>query len=89
MEYNPRKLLIFLDTLEGGASLVLFCDQNSLILLKEQQKDFYDLHRDRWVKLVDYQDRDVSAEDLAAWSAATPRPRYSDLRTRDHDLFLQ
>jgi hypothetical protein len=138
MEYEPRKLLIFLHTLgrefskpiirddrvhieyvptqvvteylrgmktrgdtsidgirygsarhEGGASLVLFCDPNNLVLPKEQQKEFYDLHRDRWIKLVDYQDRDISADYIAGWNAAQPARQYSDPFTANDDLFSQ
>ena len=138
MEYDPRKLLIFLHTLgcefskpitrddrvhieyvptqvvteyvrgvktredggvdgirygsahhEGGASLVLFCNPDNLILPNEQQKQFYDLHRDRWINLISYQDRDISADDITGWNAATPMHLYNDLVTADDDLFSQ
>jgi RES domain len=121
MEYDPRKLLIFLQTLggefskpierddrvhieylptqvvteylrgmktkedasvdgirygsarhEGGASLVLFCNPNNLVLPEEQQDDWYDMHQDRWIKLIGYQDQDISAIDIAGWNAETP-----------------
>jgi hypothetical protein len=58
-----------------------------LILPKEQQKEFYDLHRDRWIKLIGYQDRDISAIDIAGWNAATRTRLYGNLSTADDDLF--
>jgi hypothetical protein len=135
MEYDPRRLLIFLHTLgrefskpiirddrvhieyvptqvvteylrgmktgegtsidgirygsarhDGGASLVLFCDPNNLMLPKEQQKEFYNLHRDRWIDLIGYQDRDISEGDIAGWNAAKPTGLYEDVYA-DDDLF--
>ena len=50
---------------KGGTSLVLFCDPDNLVLVEEQQKQFYDLHHDRWIKLISYQDRDISVDDIA------------------------
>ena len=136
MEYDPRKLLIFLHTLghefskpitrddrvhieyvptqvvteylrgvktredgglngirygsarhDGGASLVLFCNPDNLILPKEQQKEFYDWHRDRWIKLISYQDRDISADDIAGWNSPKPMHLHSDLVMANDDLF--
>jgi hypothetical protein len=133
MEYDPRKLLIFLHTLGeefskpierdnrvhieyvptqvvteylrgmktredlnidgirygsarhgGGASLVLFCDPHNLILPKEQQRQFYDLHRDRWIKLIGYEDRDVVADDIERWKLERPKQHYRD---PDDDIF--
>jgi hypothetical protein len=133
MEYDPRKLLIFLHTLgeefskpieqdnrvhieyvptqvvteylrgtktranmsidgiryrsarhEGGASSVLFCSPNNLILPAEQQKQFYDLHRDRWIKLIAYEDREISADDIEHWRAERPTQPYRDA---DDDIF--
>jgi len=133
IEYDPRKLLIFLHTLreefsrpierdnrvhieyvptqvvteylrgmktmedwsidgiryasarhEGGASLVLFCDPNNLVLPKEQQKQFYGLYDDRSIKLVGYEDRDVSAVDIERWTSERPKQPYRD---PDDDIF--
>jgi hypothetical protein len=66
---------------KGGASLVLFCDPQNLILPKEQQGDFYDLHSDRWIKLAGYEDRDISAEDIARWNAEKAKDGDRDLFT--------
>jgi hypothetical protein len=143
MEYDPRKLLIFLHTLgeefskpierdnrvhieyvptqvvteylrgiktredvsidgiryssarhEGGSSLVLFCDPNNLILPKEQQKQFYGLYNNRWIKFVGYEDRDISADDIKRWKIEQPRQTYRDpeddiFRDSDEDTLTQ
>jgi len=69
---------------DGGASLVLFCDSHNLILPKEQQRQFYDLHRDRWIKLIGYEDRDVVADDIERWKLERPKQHYRD---PDDDIF--
>jgi hypothetical protein len=63
---------------KGGASLVLFCDPHNLILPKDQQKQFYDLYRDRWIKLIGYEDRHISAADIERWTSERPKPPYRD-----------
>jgi HEPN superfamily RES-like protein/RES domain-containing protein len=63
---------------EGSASLVLFCDPHNLILPTDQQSQFYDLHRDRWIKLVGHSDRDISAGDIQRWKSERPKPLYRD-----------
>jgi hypothetical protein len=63
---------------EGGVSLALFCDPHNLILPKDQQSQFYDLHRDRWIKLVGHEDRDISADDIERWKSERPKPPYRD-----------
>jgi hypothetical protein len=71
---------------EGGASLALFCDPNSLILPQEQRHELYDLHRDRWIGLVGYEDRCISAEYIAGWKAEKSRHSFGALFTADDDL---
>jgi hypothetical protein len=55
-----------------------------LILPKEQQRQFYDLHRDRLIKLTGYEDRDVVADDIERWKSERPKQRYRD---PDDDIF--
>jgi hypothetical protein len=55
-----------------------------LILPEEQQRQFYDLHRDRWIKLIGYEDRDVVADDIERWKSERPKQRCRD---PDDDIF--
>jgi hypothetical protein len=50
-----------------------------LILQEDQQKQFYNLHHDRWIRLVEYEDRVISADDIDGWKDVQPISPYEDL----------
>lgn len=54
---------------EGGStSLVLFADQNNLLLEPEEQPESYSLWKDRWLRLTSAEIRVVSNGDIENWA---------------------
>lgn len=53
-----------------GTALVLFADQDNLILEKDEQPEFYFLHRDLWIRLSNVMIKSVTARDIKSWHLA-------------------
>jgi RES domain len=53
---------------KAQTALVLFADQDNVILEKSEQRQFYHLARDRWLRLIKASVKRVTAEDIEAWS---------------------
>lgn len=60
---------------QGGVSLVLFADQKNLIVPKALRDEYYDLYKDRWIRLVHRMERSVTSADLAVWDDQLPAAR--------------
>ena len=69
----------------GGASVVLFCDPKSLILPEDQQdrQKLYNQYNGPWIRLVDYEDRAISDDDLKCWNDEAPKLQEKPY----HDIF--
>ncbi len=50
-------------------SLVLFADQESLILEKEEQPEFYHLGKDRWLRLLKASVKSITDKEINAWAS--------------------
>ena len=57
--------------------MVLFCDPRSLILPEDQQdrQKLYSQYNDRWIRLVDYEDRVISDDEIKCWNDEAPKPQ--------------
>jgi RES domain len=53
---------------KAQTALVLFADQEHLILEKAEQPEFYHLAKDRWLKLVRASAKSVTTNDIAGWA---------------------
>lgn len=52
----------------GQASVVLFADQNNLIVGKDERPEMYHLWKDRWLRLVAAHSKEVSRGDVEGWN---------------------
>lgn len=58
----------------GGCSLVLFATQDNLVDGKLLNASIPPLETNRWIELVDHQERDVTKSDLDQWCREAPQP---------------
>ena len=58
---------------EGGTSLVLFASQDNLVGPKDAGFPTAFTGPDRWIELVDWEEREVSAADVEDWDREAPR----------------
>ncbi len=52
----------------SGTAIVLFADQDNLVLEKNEQKDYYGLSSDRWISLLEASTKSVSKIDIDKWA---------------------
>ncbi|MBM2716165.1 RES family NAD+ phosphorylase [Mesorhizobium caraganae] len=57
----------------GGSSIVLFADQDNVVLPPELRGDYYGLKQDRWLELRKVSNRAVSKDRVADWALNAPR----------------
>ncbi|MER9262820.1 MULTISPECIES: RES family NAD+ phosphorylase [unclassified Mesorhizobium] len=57
----------------GGSSIVLFANQDNVVLPSELRDDLYGFKRDRWLQLRKVTNRAVSADHIANWAQHAPR----------------
>ncbi len=53
----------------AGTALVLFADQNNLVLEADEQRAFYSLHSDHWLRLSRASTRAVTDADIERWES--------------------
>jgi hypothetical protein len=53
---------------KGQTSLVLFADQDNVILDPEERREFYHFAKDRWLRLLKAIAKTVSRKDIAGWA---------------------
>ena len=52
---------------KARTALVLFADQDNLVLKRTEQPEFYRLAKDRWLRLVKASVKSVTASDVDGW----------------------